>query len=34
MEEKKCDCSTECTCGCGDDCQCDETCTCGCQDKK
>ncbi len=43
MEEKKCNCSSDCTCGCqegkectceDDECNCDENCTCGCQDNK
>ncbi len=31
-EEKKCNCTEECTCGCneGEDCTCDETCECEC----
>ena len=34
MEEKKCNCSEDCTCGCqdGKECTCDENCTCGCHD--
>ena len=34
MEEKKCNCSPDCTCGCqdGKECTCGENCTCGCQD--
>ena len=34
MEEKKCNCSPDCTCGCqdGKECTCDENYTCGCQD--
>ena len=37
MEEKKCNCSPNCTCGCqdGEKCTCDdENCTCGCLDNK
>jgi len=37
MEEKKCNCSEDCTCGCqgGKECTCtDENCNCGCQEGK
>ena len=32
-ENKKCNCTDKCTCGCqdGKECTCNETCTCGCQ---
>lgn len=41
-EEKKCNCSYECKCGCQDgkectcngECKCDENCECGCHDEK
>ncbi len=40
MEEKKCNCTPDCTCGCqeGKECtcdgSCDETCECGCHEGK
>ena len=37
MEEKKCNCSSKCTCGCqeGKECTCNqEECKCGCQEGK
>ena len=43
MEEKKCNCSPDCTCGCqegkectctDEKCNCDEKCTCGCHEDK
>ena len=43
MEEKKCNCGPDCTCGCQEgkectctdkECNCDETCECGCHDKE
>lgn len=42
MEDKKCNCSPNCTCGCQEgkectcngECTCDDSCDCGCQDDK
>ncbi len=33
MEEKKCNCGPDCTCGCqeGSECTCNGECTCGCE---
>ena len=38
MEEKKCNCGPDCTCGCQEGkectCSCDDNCTCGCKEEK